>query len=373
MKVLMLSLDSTLLDLNSQSAFRLKKYGQFVDLLEVVVYAKKKVRNLKLADNITIHSTGTKFKPCYLRQAFFLSKKLIKAKELDVITTQDPFETALVGSWLKKKFKVGLNIQMHGDFFSTDYWQSQSLKKKLRFRIARKVLPQADSVRVVSQRIANSLVQFKIEQAKIVIAPIYVNWHQFAEAEIKHDLRKEFPNQYIILSVGRLAKEKNLDLLIEAFAEFKTKYNDSVLVIVGQGIESDYLKQKTKDLQLETEVVFKGFQNDTVGYYKTADVFVAPSMSEGYNRTVIEAMACQCPVIMTDVGLAGEIIHNRENGLVINKDNIKKDLVLALTDLKEHHDFKDQLVSQALQTIQTLPTEEQLMLKQIEAFKKAKQ
>ena len=122
------------------------------------------------------------------------------------------------------------------------------------------------------------------------------------------DLQFEFTNKFVILSVCRLAAEKNLDLLIEAFGDLSGQYRELVLVIVGAGPEEKKLKAIAARLGLTDKVFFMGWQDEPSGYYKSADLMVITSASEGYNRTVIEAMACGCPIVMSDVGLAGEIL-----------------------------------------------------------------
>jgi len=364
MRVLMFSLDPTLTDPDSQTARRLKKFSSLVDLLEIVVYGRKKVRDLRLADNIIVHSTGTKFKPFFLRQAFYLGKQIIEQKQIEVITTQDPFESGLIGLRLKKKFKIGLNVQLHGDFFNDDYY-NRNLKSLFRLKLARKVLPQADSVRVVSQRIAQSLSRFNIPKEKIVIAPIFVDLHKFRPVD-KDGEEKDEP---AILAVGRLVKVKNFDLLIRAFKEVSLKYNRLRLVIYGQGPEENNLKSLSKSLSLSDKIDFKGWSDNPEQAYQEADIFVSPSQSEGYNRTIIEAMASGLPVVATDTGLVGEIARDQQNCLIVSPK--AEDLAVAIDKLISDNSLRSSLAAAGLKTVRELPEEAELMKLQLQAWQLA--
>jgi glycosyltransferase involved in cell wall biosynthesis len=365
----MLSLDESLLDPASQTTARIKKYAALVDRLEVVVYSSSK-KSLKLSDYLTVYSTNTRFKIFYPRQAYRLAKKIIKNKNIDLVTTQDPFETALVGWRLKKKFNIGLNVQVHGDFFGSDYWQTLNLKNKIRFHLAKRLLPKADSIRVVSRRIGLTLKAFGIPVEKITIAPIYVDWHNYQERDSEVDLHFKFTNKFVILSVCRLAAEKNLDLLIKAFNKLSGKYKDLILAIVGAGPQEKKLKLLTDNFGLRDKVFFMGWQEDLVGYYKSADLMVITSASEGYNRTVIEAMACGAPIVMSDVGLAGEILHHGQNGLVYEVGD-EEGLIDSIETMLKDVNLRNKFIEAGFMTVQKLPSEEELLKRLYHSWQKA--
>ena len=81
--------------------------------------------------------------------------------------------------------------------------------------------------------------------------------------------------------------------------------------------EEQKLKLLATRYSLLSNIVFEPWTDDLASYYKSADVFVLTSNYEGYGRTIIEAEAAGCPVIMTDVGIAGDVIKNGENGLIV--------------------------------------------------------
>ncbi len=236
-----------------------------------------------------------------------------------VITTQDPFEAGLAGWVIKKIYKIPLQIQVHTDFLSPYFWQ-ESIINKLRVVLAKFLIIRADSIRVVSERIKKSIIancKLKIENSAVAVLPIFVDTDEIRSASIKIDLHKKYPQfDFIILMASRLTREKNIGLAIKAMAELVKNYPKLGLVIVGSGPEENDIRSSISYLKLSGNVVLEGWSRDLASYYKTADIYLLTSNYEGYGRSVIEAMAAGAPVVMSDVGLAGEVVKNGENGLV---------------------------------------------------------
>lgn len=105
-------------------------------------------------------------------------------------------------------------------------------------------------------------------------------------------------NYFNFISVGRLTKGKNQELLIRAFNKLKNK--KIRLYIFGDGELDSYLKNKIVQLNLESQVFLKGFSTDIFSYLKGADAFLFGSNHEGFPNVLLEAMACELPIITTD-------------------------------------------------------------------------
>ena len=91
---------------------------------------------------------------------------------MDLISAQDPFITGLIGLFAKVKYSIPLNIQLHNDFFTNPYWQSESLQNRLFFFLGPLVLRFADSVRAVSPRIAAHLHSHLLPKIPCWIIPV---------------------------------------------------------------------------------------------------------------------------------------------------------------------------------------------------------
>ena len=89
-------------------------------------------------------------------------------------------------------------------------------------------------------------------------------------------------------------------------------------------------------------VVIEHWTDDLISYYKTADLFLFTSNYEGYGRTVVEAMAAGLPVIMTNVGLAGDILKDNLNGLIVpinNLGELKRGIRILMDDKEKRKDI----------------------------------
>jgi glycosyltransferase involved in cell wall biosynthesis len=137
---------------------------------------------------------------------------------------------------------------------------------------------------------------------------------------IKEVRSEDILQSKIILSVGRLVKQKNNALLIDAFAKFSKKYSDYKLIIVGDGNLQEKLLEQIHDLNLEDRVSLPGSTKDVYQYYKQADVFALTSHFEGFCLTAMEALAFGIPVVSTKVAGPVDYIKDGYNGLLVSYD-----------------------------------------------------
>lgn len=307
MKILMFSTDRKIFEPKSAVRARMVKYAA-VDELLVVIFGLKRpeIKERKLS-----------IMGMSRRQALFWRPE----KSFDLVTSQDPFETGFIAWRLAKRLQTKLELQIHTDLGSPYFWQ-ESFKNKIRFLLAKFLLPRADQIRVVSQRIADSLQQatsYKLKAVPIV-RPIAVDIEKIKNAPIIVDLHKKYPQfDKIILMASRLTREKNLALAIEAMREVAKSKPRTGLIIVGSGPELEKLKLKAINYKLEASIVFEPWvDHDTlISYYKTADLFLVTSLYEGYGLTLIEARAAGCTIVSTDVGIAREVLPS-DNILPVN-------------------------------------------------------
>ena len=136
----------------------------------------------------------------------------------------------------------------------------------------------------------------------------------------------------LLLSVGRLADEKNHAGLLRAFAHVAGRYPDVQLWLAGDGPRRKDLLRQRKDLGLEDRVVFLGARHDVPELMRAADVFVLPSRYEGFGLVVAEAMASGTPVVATDAGGVAEVLNGA--GILVpvgDDDALAQGLVEALS------------------------------------------
>lgn len=364
MKVLMLSTDTQILEPESESSARMREYGGLVRRLDIIIAScGSKWRAAELLPHTHVVPTNSVSKFLYVWDMICVALRIARQQQVgwDVVTAQDPFETGLSAWLIVRRCGARLHLQIHTDFLNP-FFARESVKNRVRVFLALRLLPKADAIRVVSERIKVSLLGLGIAASKITVLPIFVDTKKIISAPITVDLHKKYPRfDIIVLMASRLAREKNIGLALSAFGVVVAQYPKIALVIAGNGPEKDFLQRTSRDLGIADHVMFEGMRKDLSSYYKTADIFLNTSNYEGYGRTLIEAAAVGCPLIATDVGVVGEVI-NKDNSLIIQVGD-KDALVQNLINLAKDGSLRHNLEQKAKQTVKNLETKEAYLKK----------
>jgi len=357
MNVLMISSDKSISKEQSHAQERMKKYGSLVDSLDIILFCSRKdcdSSEIFLSENTRVVLTRSFFKIFYPFSAVLKSLKI--NHNIDLVTTQDPFEAGLAGFLISKIKKCKLQLQVHTDFLS-QYFAMGSFKNRVRVVLGKRLLPRGDSIRVVSERIKKSLSTLNCQMSKVFILPIFVDPEEIEKRPILVNLREKYPEfDFIILMASRLEREKNVSLGIIAFSEVLKKRPNAGLVIAGSGSRESNLRNLVAGLGLEKSVKFEGWVQDLSSYFKTADVYLLTSDYEGYGMTLIQSAACGCPIVTTDVGVVGEAI-NKENSIVVDIGD-KEGVISALERMILSEDLRKNLSENGKKSIDYLGTEE---------------
>src|SRR3989344_3338129 len=299
MKLLMISTDSKVFEQKSAVRARMISYAAKVEKLLIAIIGQGQFPPSQINQNFRIISLNRII-------ALFWHPK----EDFNLVTSQDPFENGLIAWFLSKRLRAKLELQIHTDFLSP-YFTKYSFLNKIRLILAKFLLPKADKIRVVSNRIKDSLItNLRIPESKIEVRPIFVDTENIKNAPITVDLHKKYPQfDKIILMASRLTREKNIGLAIKAMREITKKRSKIGLLIVGTGSEERKLKLQATSYKLQANIVFEFWVNQETlsSYYKTCDLFLVTSLYEGYGMTLVEAQATGCPIISTDVGVAREV------------------------------------------------------------------
>lgn len=175
------------------------------------------------------------------------------------------------------------------------------------------VCKRADRIITVSESTKKDLLRFfKADESKITVIPLGVDQEfvQKKASEVDYLYEKYgIPrNKKILLYVGNLLPHKNLNGLLEGFSQMGRK-EDCVLVLVGKAFEGRTVGTHEKDLGIENQVIHAGkvSQEDLVNFYNLANLFVLPSLYEGFGLPVLEALACGTPVACSNTSSLPEV------------------------------------------------------------------
>jgi glycosyltransferase involved in cell wall biosynthesis len=319
MIVLSIGTDRKIFELGSAVRARIIEYGSLFTELHIIIFtlAKDNFKPEKISDNVWIYPTNSRSRWFYPFSARRVFKKDMSSVKLHIITTQDPFESALAGWLINRLAKTKLHIQIHTDFLSK-YFTERSPLNKLRVWISYSMLPKADGIRVVSERIKKSLAKINPSlPAKSRVLPIHTEMETFRTGPYTTDLHEKYPQfSFIIFMASRLTPEKNLGLALSVLRDIVIRFKNVGMVIVGDGPEKRYIQGLMLRYRLDHNVIFEPWQNSIASYYRTADLFLTTSLYEGYGLTLVEAAAAGCPIVSSNVGVAPEVIDDGVTGFI---------------------------------------------------------
>lgn len=160
---------------------------------------------------------------------------------------------------------------------------------------------------------------------------------EFPEAE-RAAFRKRFaaPDQPLIFFVGRMVREKGVQVLIQAMPIVRTEFPNAILVIVGGGYRA-HLEEFVRFCHIEDAVRFTGFipDSDLLRLYRVIDVAVYPSLYEPFGIVALEAMAAGAPVVVSDAGGLKEVVRHEETGILTwagNPESVAWGILRVLQD-----------------------------------------
>jgi len=219
-----------------------------------------------------------------------------------------------------------------------------------------------------------------LKDNNVEIIHVGINMKDLDIKDSKKDIRKEFnipENQYVLLSVGRHTARKRFDLVIKAIREIKkTRPSlDIKYYLIGEGKETSYFKNLTRELTLEKEVEFLGVIDVELRnkFYKISDVFIMPSVPkknsiEGFGIVFLDANYYKIPCIGTYSGGVIDAIVNRETGFLI-KPNDLSDLVDKILYLYDNEDKRIMMGEKGYQRVVNEFTWEKIVKNYISVFK----
>ena len=356
MNVLNIGHGRGLFEKDNRERTRLRACAHAAGEVHIIIFTKKtnKLRAQKSEDKLFLYPTQSLSRLTMIFSAIRIGRKILRKQNKKdwIISAQDPFEAGLVGYLLARITGVPLNIQEHGDFFSTTYWRREKIFNRIRYYAGIFLLRRADCVRVVSERIKRTLVQHGIQEADVTVLPVRTDIGSFARAAKDEMLRKKYEGRCIILSAARFVPQKNLSMLIDSFVTVQKMHPEALLLLVGTGPDAFALQEQVKKYNLEKGVIFMPWTDDMPSLMKTADIYALSSNYEGWGRVLLEAAAAGLPVVTTDVGAANEIICDDVHGRVVpvgDKKSFTQALstVVASSELRKRYGAHGQEIEQS--------------------------
>lgn len=267
----------------------------------------------------------------------------IKKWNLDVIHSQTEFGVGSFARIIAKQYNIPLVHTYHTmyedyvHYITKGYFNGPS--KKIVEYLTNFYCDQTATELIVPTTKTYDLFKKKYHYTRNVhIIPTGIEVERFYKENFDQEelsqLRKKLglsKDQFTILFVGRLGKEKSIEVLIEAQKELAKKYN-SKLMIVGDGPDMEHYQNMVQDLGIKNNVIFTGKVPwiEVTKYYQLADIFATASRSETQGLTVIEAMAASLPVVAVNDESFRNVVIDGLNGYLFETKKEYKDYVESL-------------------------------------------
>jgi len=189
--------------------------------------------------------------------------------------------------------------------------------------------------------------QFKFQVDKLLVVYNPVEQRQIINVP-KLDICN---NRFVIGHVGGFIEQRNQLILIDALLRLREKGINAYLILIGDGPERKNLEDKSKELNIVEYVDFVGYVDDVGGWLEVFDVYINPTLDEGFGIAVVEAMLAGVPVVAAKAGAHKEIINDSETGLLYEAKNIdslvsKIELLYEDVELKNALSLKATIIAQ---------------------------
>lgn len=256
--------------------------------------------------------------------------QLLPVLKLDVIHTHHPI---LLGQTAARKAaELGLPLIFT---FHTQYWEYthyvpfpqeviQDFLKNAVHKWLRDFVQKCQHVILPSESMKDYLVREYGLEERYTVVPTGTNLEPFLHAD-GETLRKEkgWQDETVLISVGRLAAEKNWETLLQAFAKVYPDHSNLRLVLIGDGPARESLQTLAAELGIAERVTFIGSVpfEEVAAYLKAADAFSFASVTETQGLVTIEAMAASLPVVAVDGSGTRDIVEDGKEGFLVENDS----------------------------------------------------
>ena len=280
-----------------------------------------------------------------MKKSYFDLNKIIKKQNIDIVAFQDPITSFLGFLRIKQSHpNIKIVLESHGDFINTLGMEKNlflpSLYKKAFNSIAQYTIDNADIVRAVSSSTEEQVLSFN-KSKNVVRFPAWIDFEVY-----KNVVPTREDNQiYKILFIGSVTDRKKPHMVIEALPKLNNKNVE--FHIVGPTPNQQYLERINNlidEHNLEDKVFIHGIKNrdEVVEFYKTSNLMILPSVSEGLARVIFESQVTSCPVLVTDAPGMQDIVIDGQTGFVFESNNLES-LVLKMNEVFDDYNQSIQI------------------------------
>lgn len=280
-------------------------------------------------------------------------------RKYDLVHIQTPFVAHYSGIRIGRALDVPLVETYHTHFEEYLYhylpWLPARWLRNAARRFTRSQCNQVDAVVVPSSPVHETLLAYGV-QKPIRIIPTGLDIHRFEGGDGVRFRREQGigPERPVLVHVGRVAHEKNIDFLLHVLQRVRAAIPDVLLMIVGEGPARKHLEQLTRRLGLEGNVLFLGYldrERELLDCYRAGDVFVFASRTETQGLVLLESMALGVPVVaLAELGTRDILAPGR--GALVARDDLE-DFSKKVLQLLRNAATREAMAADALDYVKT--------------------
>lgn len=248
-------------------------------------------------------------------------KKKLKELEIDVVHVHSPFLLGRLGAKVAKKLNLPLVFTYHTLYDQYVHYVpfAQNFNRWVVRKISKDFCNACDLV-VVPTGIIKDILRGYGVSSNIEVIPTGIDLRPYSLGD-PHWLKKTYSipeKDLVLLFVGRLGAEKNIDFLLRAFQNVLQCYSDVTLVMIGGGPQAQAFKKLAVDLKIAHKVIFTGTLDHAlvINAYLGADLFVFASVTETQGLVIAEAKAAGLPVVAVEAFGVKEMVNSGIDGFL---------------------------------------------------------
>lgn len=307
----------------------------------VVLDLKNDVNTQLLDEGISVHPLGVS----RLRYAFFPMLSFVRKEKPESMLVFGN-EMGILLNTMRRLHLIQLRIVLrvlNNVNISLD--KAEHVSKTVENYLKKQQKQLKDMEEVVAQ--CDGMRQMLLERGLVTESQVHTIYNPVSEKIVQatEKAKAERSSDYTFTFIGRIDPQKNVGDLLESFAIVHEKREHARLLIVGDGILTEEMKEKAKALGIESHVSFLGLRKDMENIYAASDAVVLTSKYEGMPNCLIEAIACGIPVVSYDCPIGPrEIVVDDKNGYLVpfmDKEAMAEEMILCINKPWERSQIKE--------------------------------